>query len=277
MAELITCTHPTLAPLSAEITSLGFGAVTLHEFLDDLLEKIPGWWRNDFFPAPELLDTLLDLTDFEIAAPDGEIVAASGSKPRRRIPAAGVTIKMPWDLLAAAELYLPSLRENHLDGTVHPSAVLDGVVTLGQNSRILPGVYIEGNCIIGKNCKIGPNCYLRGNTIIGDNCHIGQAVEIKNSIINSRTNVPHLSYVGDSVIGSGVNLGAGTIISNFRHDGKNHRSQICGQLVDTGRRKFGAIIGDGVHTGINTSIYPGRKLFPGTSTLPGAIIKYELQ
>ena len=89
--------------------------------------------------------------------------------------------------------------------------------------------------------------------------------------------VPHLSYVGDSVIGVGANLGCGTITANFRHDGKNHKSMIRGELVDTGRRKFGAIVGDDVHTGINTSIYPGRKLWPGTSTLPGEIVSSDVE
>ena len=84
-----------------------------------------------------------------------------------------------------------------------------------------------------------------------------------------RVAVPHLSYIGDSVIGANANIGCGTVTANFRHDGKNHRSFVKGELVDTGRRKLGTIIGDGVHTGINTSIYPGRKIRPGLSTLPG--------
>ena len=82
----------------------------------------------------------------------------------------------------------------------------------------------------------------------------------------------HLSYVGDSILGESVNFGAGTTTSNLRHDGKNHRSLVHGVLIDTGRRKFGTIVGDGVHTGINTTIYPGRKFWPGTSTLPGQIV-----
>ena len=73
-----------------------------------------------------------------------------------------------------------------------------------------------------------------------------------------------------------ANFGAGTITSNLRHDGSNHRSEVEGQLIDTGRRKFGAIIGDGVHTGINTSIYPGRKLGPNTTTLPGEVVSKDL-
>jgi len=185
-------------------------------------------------------------------------------------------IRYPWDILRANEQHVSSLLENSIEGEVHPAAVIEGIIHLGHGSSILPGVFIEGNVIIGANCKIGPNCYLRGNTSIGDGCHIGQSVEIKNCLILSKTNVGRLSYVGDSVLGERVNFGAGTTVSNLRHDGKNHHSMVGGVLVDTGRRKFGAIIGDGVHTGINTSIYPGRKLWPGTYTLPGEIVKHDI-
>jgi bifunctional UDP-N-acetylglucosamine pyrophosphorylase/glucosamine-1-phosphate N-acetyltransferase len=185
-------------------------------------------------------------------------------------------IVYPWDLIRANEQHVASLTEPRIEGSVHPNAVIEGVVHLGPGSRILPGVFIEGNVVIGANTKIGPNCYLRGSTSIGDKCHVGNAVEIKNSILLSGTNVGHLSYVGDSVLGEKVNFGAGTITSNLRHDGKNHRTQVDGVLVDTGRRKFGCIVGDGVHTGINTSIYPGRKLWPGTSTRPGEIVQRDL-
>ena len=133
----------------------------------------------------------------------------------------------------------------------------------------------RGTVVIGAGCKIGPNCYLRGSTAIGDGCHIGQAVEIKNSLIGHGSSVGHLSYVGDSVIGEKVNFGAGTITSNLRHDGGNHRSLVAGELVDTGRRKFGTVVGDDVHTGIHTAIYPGRKLGPGTTTLPNETVQVD--
>jgi UDP-N-acetylglucosamine diphosphorylase / glucose-1-phosphate thymidylyltransferase / UDP-N-acetylgalactosamine diphosphorylase / glucosamine-1-phosphate N-acetyltransferase / galactosamine-1-phosphate N-acetyltransferase len=200
-------------------------------------------------------------------APDaGDVHTASSSFP----------ILHPWDLLRANELAVSLLAGDEIHGEVHPSAVIEGKVRIGHATRVLPGVFIEGNVIIGDHCKIGPNCYLRGNTSIGDHCHIGQSVEIKNCLILPHTNVGHLSYVGDSVLGEHVNLGAGTIVSNLRHDGKNHRSMVAGRLVDSGRRKLGAIIGDGVHTGINTSIYPGRKLWPGTTTRPGEIVQHDI-
>jgi len=185
-------------------------------------------------------------------------------------------IRHPWDFLRANEAHVGALDATLIKGDVHPSALIEGQIQVGAGTRILPGVFIEGNVIIGENCKIGPNCYLRGNTSIGDGCHVGQAVEIKNSILLAKTSVGHLSYVGDSILGEKVNFGAGTITSNLRHDGKNHRSMVDGELVDTGRRKFGVIVGDGVHTGIHTSLYPGRKLWPGTSTRPGEIVQHDL-
>ena len=230
----------------------------------------------------------LDAEDVALLSPDGPTalvderrtpLAWFGEVPdadRAIVAGKSFLIVHPWDLLRANELLLADLTDSYIGGAIHPNAVIEGVVHLGPDSRILPGVFIEGNVIIGANCKIGPNCYIRGSTSIGDKCHVGNAVEIKNSILLSNTNVGHLSYVGDSVLGEKVNFGAGTITSNLRHDGKNHRTQVDGVLIDTGRRKFGCIVGDGVHTGINTSIYPGRKLWPGTSTRPGEIVQRDL-
>ncbi|MBK1881725.1 hypothetical protein JIN85_04825 [Luteolibacter pohnpeiensis] len=210
----------------------------------------------------------------------GNPVAWCGEKPDLSsvmLAAESFVIQFPWDLLKANEHFIGQHGEPSIAGEVHPSAVIEGVAVIGEGTRILPGVFIEGNVVIGKNCKIGPNCYIRGNTSIGDKCHIGQSVEIKNCLILSQTNVGHLSYVGDSVLGHRVNFGAGTTVSNLRHDGQNHRSMVDGKLIDTGRRKFGTIVGDNVHTGINTSVYPGRKFWPATSTLPGEVVKHDVR
>ena len=232
----------------------------------------------------------LDPADFrDFAASGAQVLADASGTPlawRGRSPdpqgtahtaASSFLLIHPWDLLRANERWISQLGEARIEGEIHPSAVIEGILCLGPGTRILPGVFIEGNAVIGANCKIGPNCYIRGNTSVGDGCHIGQAVEIKNCLILPRTNVGHLSYVGDSVLGEKVNFGAGTITSNLRHDGANHRSMVDGRLIDTGRRKFGTTVGDGVHTGIHTAIYPGRKLWPGTTTLPGEIVKHDLQ
>lgn len=217
-------------------------------------------------PATTLIDDQAQPLAWKNREPDSHTHPATSS----------FLIEHPWDLLKANEDHVGNLTISEIHGEVHPAAHIEGIVHIGKGTRILPGVFIEGNTIIGENCKIGPNCYIRGNTSIGSHCHIGQAVEVKNSLILSHTAIGHLSYVGDSIIGHKVNLGAGTITSNFRHDGKTHRTMHQGQLIDTGRRKFGTIIGDHVHTGIHTSIYPGRKLHAHTQTLPAQIVTHDL-
>jgi bifunctional UDP-N-acetylglucosamine pyrophosphorylase/glucosamine-1-phosphate N-acetyltransferase len=182
-----------------------------------------------------------------------------------------LSVGYPWDLIVANNVLVSGIK-NDIKGNIEKNVTVKGKIKVGKGTEILSGTYIVGNIVIGENCRIGPNCFLRGNTSIGNGCHIGQAVEIKNSIIMDKTNVPHLSYIGDSVIGENSNLGAGTTTANLRHDNKNVKSVVKGEMVDTGMRKLGTIIADGVHTGINTTIYPGRKIWPEVGTLPGEII-----
>lgn len=198
--------------------------------------------------------------------------------PFHVVPTQGywLAIGYPWHLLSANEYLLQHHLTERRDGEINPLATLTGQVTIGRGTTIRAGVVIEGPVTIGDDCVIGPNAYIRGCTAIGNHCKIGQAVEIKNSILMDHAAVPHLSYVGDSVVGEHANLGAGTILANYRHDGLTHKSMIKGALVDTGRRKFGAIIADGVHTGINTSVYPGRKIWPDIATHPGEIVQRDL-
>ncbi len=179
-----------------------------------------------------------------------------------------VDLSYPWDLLRANEAMMPPLKGEIL-GELEPNAVIKGEVSIGKGTVVKSGSYIEGPVIIGEACLIGPNCFIRPCTTIGNGCHIGAAVEIKNSIIMDRTAVPHLNYVGDSVIGEGCNLGAGTKIANLRLDKQNIRVN----NLDTGRRKLGAIIGDNVETGINTSINVGTVIGSNTFIGPGVVAK----
>ncbi|MFH2027516.1 MAG: bifunctional sugar-1-phosphate nucleotidylyltransferase/acetyltransferase [Nanoarchaeota archaeon] len=187
-----------------------------------------------------------------------------------------VPITYPWSLLDANEMLLKDIKPK-IEGEIEKGATVKGNIKLGKGSILKSGAYIEGNVIIGKNCSIGPNCYIRGCSTIGDNCKIGNAVEVKNSIIGDNCSVGHLSYIGDSVLGDNVNIAAGTITANLRHDDSNVHSFVKNDLVDSTRRKLGAIIADGVHTGINTSIYPGRKIWPDKSTLPGEIVRKDIE
>lgn len=236
------------------------------------LQVYPAAW---FSPA-ELATFVADASFGALTLADGSVLLRRQGGTRELRATQSFAITFSWDLLRANVEAMTSRKTYAQESGAHASLYVDGRLQVGKGTKILPGVVIEGDVIIGDHCKVGPNCYIRGSTAIGDKCHVGQAVEIKNSILLPGTNVGHLSYLGDTILGEKVNLGAGTITSNLRHDGGAHRSPVEGRMVDTGRRKLGAIIGDGVHTGIHTSIYPGRKLWPKTSTLPGAIVAKDI-
>lgn len=174
----------------------------------------------------------------------------------------------PWDMLDANTTLMETITPEN-KGTVEDGVSLKGAITIGEGSVIKSGTYIEGPCVIGKNCRIGPHAYIRGASSIGDNCHIGHCSEIKNSIIMSETKIPHFNYVGDSIIGTGCNFGAGTKIANLRHDHAPIR--VCGK--DTRRKKFGAVIGDNVQFGINCSVNVGTMIGSNALFAPGSYIE----
>ena len=181
-------------------------------------------------------------------------------------------IGRPWNLLELNEYLLKNKLKHEIRGTVEEGAVIIPPVEIEEGTVVRSGSYIIGPVKIGKNSRIGPNCFIRPYTSIGDHCHIGNAVEVKNSIIMDHSNAPHLNYVGDSIVGENSNLGAGTITANLRHDRGNIKVEIKGKLEDSGRHKLGAIIGHGVKTGINVSIYPGRKIGSGSLVGPGVVV-----
>jgi len=280
MLQIVDCEMTSLAPLDGRVSDLPVLNRRLGDVLAERLSALPGEgvWQAVFWPSPGLPAQLAAAPAWRVVAADGEVLAEGGTdsaSPPRDFPADGVRIRYPWDVLIVNEREVALLDADRIEGEIKAGVWIEGHIVLGAGSVLLPGVYVEGNAIIGCDCKIGPNCYIRGNTVIGDGCHVGQAVEVKNSVLMNRVSAGHLSYIGDSVVAPRVNFGAGTIISNLRHDGANHRSMVDGVLLDTGRRKFGAIIGENVHTGIHSAIYPGRKIWPGVSTLPGDVIRTD--
>jgi UDP-N-acetylglucosamine diphosphorylase / glucose-1-phosphate thymidylyltransferase / UDP-N-acetylgalactosamine diphosphorylase / glucosamine-1-phosphate N-acetyltransferase / galactosamine-1-phosphate N-acetyltransferase len=172
-------------------------------------------------------------------------------------------IRYPWDFSAPTNNVRFLLTRNRIEGEVHSAAVIEGVIHLGAG---LPhparGVH-RGQRGHRRELQDRPELlYPRQHQHRRWLPHrpVGRNQELPHP---EQTNVGHLSYVGDSVLGEKVNFGAGTIHLQPPPRRQNHRSLVDGELIDTGRRKFGAIVGDGVHTGIHTSIYPGRKLWPG--------------
>ncbi len=172
-------------------------------------------------------------------------------------------IGMAWNLLDANEILMRSIKlKKSKKCKIEKYVTIKGDVHIGSDSLIKSGTYIEGPVFIGDGCTIGPNCYLRAHSVIMDNCKVGNAVELKNTILMPHTNVGHLSYVGDSIIGEGCNFGAGTKVANLRFDDAVVKMEVKQKMVGSGRRKLGCIMGDGVKTGINVSIMPGRSIYP---------------
>ncbi|MCU0852177.1 MAG: sugar phosphate nucleotidyltransferase [Thermoplasmata archaeon] len=183
-----------------------------------------------------------------------------------------IDVARAWDLLEANRILMAGLKTD-VKGDVSERATVVGDIQVGKGTRILPGSYINGPAIVGEDCEIGPNAYIRPSTSIGDHCKIGAAVEIKNCIIMNRTNVPHLSYVGDSVLGERCNLGAGTKVANLRLDEREVQVVVDGRKMGSGRRKLGVIMGDDVKTGINATIDVGTIIGEGTFIGMGAVAR----
>ena len=182
----------------------------------------------------------------------------------------------PWHLLDANEELLKKLKTKIL-GTVEKNVTVKGTIMVGKGTVIRSGTYIEGPVVIGNNSKIGPNCYLRPYTTIGNYCHVGNACEVKNSLVMDNSNVPHLNYVGDSIIGQHCNLGAGTTVANLRLDKNNIIVTLNGKKIDSKRRKLGMVIGDNVQTGINSIINVGSMIGNNVFIGPGAMAKGEIK
>ena len=184
-------------------------------------------------------------------------------------------IGRPWDLLEANRWMLMKM-EHKVCGRVENGAHLIGPVTVAETARIRSGAYIEGPAFIDEESDIGPNCYIRPCTSIGKKVRIGNACEIKNSVIMDNTHIGHLSYVGDSITGENCNLGAGTITANYRLDSGTIKMRVKGKVVDSGRRKLGAVLGDNVKAGINALFMPGVKVGGNSLIGPNVVVYRDL-
>lgn len=134
--------------------------------------------------------------------------------------------------------------------------------TVSDKATILPPT------VIGHKTEVRPGAYIRGAVLIGDGAVIGNSTEIKSAIIFDGVQLPHYNYVGDSILGYKAHLGAGAIISNFKLDHSNIKVRTANSVLETGLRKFGAILGDGVEVGCNSVILPGSIVGHGTLIYP---------
>ena len=183
----------------------------------------------------------------------------------------------PWEVVANIKKYVLSIIQEKPDGF----KLLSDDILVADCVEISDKCEIIGPAVIGKYSKIRPGAYLRGNVIIGENCVIGNSTEIKNSILLNNVQAPHYNYIGDSILGNNVHLGAGVICSNLKTD----KSNIKIDGFDTNMRKLGAILGDDVDIGCGCVLNPGTVIGKGTTSYPlnslrgvydsGLIIKSE--
>lgn len=169
----------------------------------------------------------------------------------------------PWEMLPEIKGLISDLLEKGLDGfTEWKPGVL-----VGKDVKIADFVTIEAPAIIGHGTQIRPGAYLRGNVITGENCVLGNSSELKNCILLDRVQVPHYNYVGDSILGNKAHMGAGSVCSNLKADGK--AVVIHGDTeMETGLRKIGGILADGADVGCGCIINPGTVIGKNTSVYP---------
>lgn len=180
-----------------------------------------------------------------------------------------------WSPLRKLKPFLESFNHYEIEIDIPGGVVLKGErISIGEGTVIEPGVMIKGSALIGKNVEIRQGAYFRGDVIIADNCVVGHAAELKHTIMLEGAHAPHFNYLGDSILGRKVNLGAGTILSNFK---MTQDKMVCvrfkDKLVDTGLRKFGAVMGDSSETGCNSVLNPGTVVGRETLIYPLSLVR----
>ena len=165
-----------------------------------------------------------------------------------------------WFALSKIASYLKTHLRPGIHGDVSEQAFVGSPVFIGAGTVVEPGATIKGPVWIGEGCTVRSGAYIRENVIVGDGCVLGNSSEFKNCILMDEVDVPHFSYVGDSIMGCGSHLGAGVILSNVKLDSKEVQVSHDGSRIPTGLRKFGAIIGDRTEIGCNSVISPGSIL-----------------
>jgi NDP-sugar pyrophosphorylase family protein len=154
-------------------------------------------------------------------------------------------------------------------GKLMGSPYIDTNVFIDEGTVVEHGAMIKGPAFIGKNCEIRNGAYIRGNVLVDDGTVIGNSCEVKNAAFHQKGNVPHFAYVGDSILGFKAHFGAGVKVSNVKLTWETVKVKIGeGNIVDTGLKKFGAIVGDEVDVGCNATLNPGSLIFSRSIVYP---------
>ncbi len=176
----------------------------------------------------------------------------------------------PWEALPEIKNFIRELIEK-LDRNEYTEYKKD--VWVHKSATIAPTADVNGPAIIGPKSEIRHCAYIRGSAIIGEGCVIGNSCEVKNAVIFDKSQVPHFNYVGDSILGFHAHMGAGSIVSNLKSDGKNVTIKVGDVKIPTNLRKFGAIIGDNVEVGCNSVLNPGTIVGKNSNIYPLARVR----
>ena len=169
----------------------------------------------------------------------------------------------PWDMLPKIKEYIVNLIEKGIDGY----SLIDHMILVGKDVKIHPSAVIMPPAIIGEGTEIRPGAFIRGSVITGKNCVIGNSTELKNCVLLDGVQVPHYNYVGDSILGNKAHMGAGSICSNLKSDGKPVVIHADTEIA-TGIRKIGGILADGADVGCGCVVNPGTVIGKGTRVYP---------
>jgi UDP-N-acetylglucosamine diphosphorylase/glucosamine-1-phosphate N-acetyltransferase len=256
LTEVVEKPSPSQSPSNLANTGIYILSPTVFEHLQATLRSR----RGEF----EITDTISSM------ARSGTPVAWA-----RIDPCDWQDIGRPWDVLTANARLLARLRRG-IAGRIERGATVTGQVTIEKGAVVRTGTVIEGPAWVGEGAIIGPLARIRAGTSLGRGSVIGPFSEVKNSIIMSHTKIPHLSYVGDSIIGEHCNLAAGTIVANLKFSDRTVRMRVRDSLVDTGLRKLGIVTGDNVKTGINVSFMPGIRISSGAVIPAGSVVSEDV-
>ena len=170
--------------------------------------------------------------------------------------------------------YLASWPRWAIEVELHPGVHLLGErIAIGPGCRIEPGAVIVGPAVLEGGVTVRTGAYVREHVVLCTGSLVGAHSEVKGAVLLPGAKAPHQAYVGDSLLGRDVNLGAGTILSNVKNVGREVTFPYAGDVVHTGLRKFGAVLGDGCKTGCNTVLNPGVLMGPGCVTYPNVALR----
>lgn len=152
-------------------------------------------------------------------------------------------------------------------------------VWVHKTANIFKSAYLGAPCIIGANTEVRHCAFIRGSALVGENCVIGNSVELKNVIIFDNVQVPHFNYVGDSILGYKSHMGAGSITSNVKSDKTlvKIKNRETGEVIETGLKKIGAMLGDNVEVGCNSVLNPGTVIGRNTNIYPTSCVRGEIK